>query len=40
MSCSKWLYDPKHCDGIYCCGECDDCHNRPEPDEDDEDGEE
>ena len=25
MSCSKWAYDPKYCDGEYCVGDCDLC---------------
>lgn len=30
MSCSKWAYDPKKCDGDYCVGECDFCHKADE----------
>lgn len=26
MSCSKWSYDPKKCDGDYCSGDCDFCN--------------
>lgn len=25
MSVSKWAYEPKKCDGGFCCGECDNC---------------
>lgn len=25
MSVSLWAYDPEHCDGFPCCGDCDLC---------------
>jgi hypothetical protein len=25
MAVDKWAYDPEHCDGFPCCGDCDLC---------------
>lgn len=36
MSCSKWNYSPKKCDGDYCPGECDDCPKLYADEEEDE----
>jgi len=35
MSVFRWAYDPKKCDGDYCCGDCDNCR-KAEQEEDDE----
>jgi len=36
MSVSLWKYDPEKCDGIPCCGDCDECKNWKEEDDEEE----
>ena len=39
MSCDKWAYDPKQCDGQICPGDCDLCDHKPEEEEEDDEEE-
>lgn len=38
MSVSKWAYEPKKCDGQFCCGDCEFCELANDTDEEEDDG--